>query len=960
MRQLPGIVFETVPPPPADSLPRMDIAAFVGFAQSGPLDVPVAVEDPARFRDLFGADVALGWDAQQSRVQYGLLGSAVEAFFANGGRRCFVTRVAHGPLLHRFDLPNLRAAGGPPEPAARVRARSPGAWAGALRAGTTLQAQALRPRAATSLPQFDLDASGAMTGAAIELAAAPGTVGVGDLLELSFVPTGLLLFGAVSKLEQIDRGLRATIASRGRETAWRWASSAQTSPPAADGAQRSPWLAPLEDAAGLDGYALWQALPPGERALRVRRLSFEITAWRDERLVNRVGDLSFCPRHPRYFGNLPSDETLFAAPLLPRADGRTDEYAALRAQAAGDRGTQRFPFSGPADGQPDGGWPLYLPDGMDLTRRYERAAAPLPSGAMDAPAQDGLTELDAALFVDPRLQDYTGESLLRSAEQMHRLSTEWYQRPSGPRPQRLRGVHALFPVQECTLLAAPDAAQRPWSTEAAPAPQVLAAPWLDAPTGPDAAGRVALSWSAVAGATEYLLEWDESPEFDSPQPGFDATDTAADLALPPSCAEAFYFRVRAQRFGEPSPWSNTRIYRPPANVFLPCAQSGLPELKADREGTTLMTWSAQPPGTIFASDLRFRVEEARNALFEAARVVAEGSQPQYAVPEQRTGLTYYRVRALHGAAAGPWSNALAFGPAGSGRPLLAPLGANFDDSILLDVHRALLRLCAARGDLLALLALPRHFGAAEALDYLAALAPDDTAAPGGFPRGRLPLTGGEAQVMSYGALYHPWTARTVAGDPQTDIEFTPPDGAVAGQFAACALTRGAWVSAANQPLSGVLALEPPLTDAQLLQLTELQLNLVRRAPRGFLLTNDETLSRSADVRAVSVRRLLILLKRLALREGASYVFEPLSSGFADRVRRGFERVLSNLHLRGAFQGETDEQAFRVVVDASVNPPRSLDLGRFVVELGVAPSRPLAFLRIRLTQSGPQELTVGES
>ena len=36
------------PPPPDDVLPRMDVAAFVGFAERGPLDTPVAVEDLAR------------------------------------------------------------------------------------------------------------------------------------------------------------------------------------------------------------------------------------------------------------------------------------------------------------------------------------------------------------------------------------------------------------------------------------------------------------------------------------------------------------------------------------------------------------------------------------------------------------------------------------------------------------------------------------------------------------------------------------------------------------------------------------------------------------------------------------------------------------------------------------------------------------------------------------------------
>ena len=42
-RRLPGIAFEAEGPPPLTVLPRMDVAVLVGFAASGPLDIPVAV-----------------------------------------------------------------------------------------------------------------------------------------------------------------------------------------------------------------------------------------------------------------------------------------------------------------------------------------------------------------------------------------------------------------------------------------------------------------------------------------------------------------------------------------------------------------------------------------------------------------------------------------------------------------------------------------------------------------------------------------------------------------------------------------------------------------------------------------------------------------------------------------------------------------------------------------------------
>ena len=60
LRSRPGVTFETVSPPLDEALPRMDVAVFVGFAASGPVNVPVAIEQPAQFAHIFGADVEIG------------------------------------------------------------------------------------------------------------------------------------------------------------------------------------------------------------------------------------------------------------------------------------------------------------------------------------------------------------------------------------------------------------------------------------------------------------------------------------------------------------------------------------------------------------------------------------------------------------------------------------------------------------------------------------------------------------------------------------------------------------------------------------------------------------------------------------------------------------------------------------------------------------------------------------
>ena len=174
------------------------------------------------------------------------------------------------------------------------------------------------------------------------------------------------------------------------------------------------------------------------------------------------------------------------------------------------------------------------------------------------------------------------------------------------------------------------------------------------------------------------------------------------------------------------------------------------------------------------------------------------------------------------------------------------------------------------------------------------------------------------------------------------------------------LARGAWIAPANEYLQGVVALTPAIDRSRWLDLQDAQLNLIRHEPRGFTAMNSDTLSTDDDLRLINVRRLLILLRRLALRLGATYVFEPNSDAFRRSVQRGFEAMLDGMFLRGAFAGATAATSYQVVTDTSVNTAQSVDQGRFIVELRVAPSLPLTFLTIRLVQTGDRTLVTQET
>ena len=148
---VPRIRFETVTREAQDILPRMDVAVFVGFAAAGPLHVPVAVEDANQYTAIFGADLVLAWDPETGRPTSAHLGPSVYEFFANGGRRCWVIRVASSNATHNYlPLPGLlkcvrREDSGivtTLEPAF-ARSRSEGSWSDHLQVRAVLRTRVL-------------------------------------------------------------------------------------------------------------------------------------------------------------------------------------------------------------------------------------------------------------------------------------------------------------------------------------------------------------------------------------------------------------------------------------------------------------------------------------------------------------------------------------------------------------------------------------------------------------------------------------------------------------------------------------------------------------------------------------------------------------------------------------------------------------------------------------------------
>lgn len=944
--RLPGIRFEPRAAPLGDALPRMDVAVFVGFAASGPLHLPVAVQDPGQFQAVFGADLPLARDPDTGETVSALLAPTVRAFFANGGRRCWVIRVAGDDARHdHFPLPGLLAAtageggGATTLRPAFARARSRGSWADALRVATALRVRPLHLAA---------DYHG---GRSLRVLADGPLPAEGDLLRITAADRPLVMFARARRADASPGAAPAPELQIGLEERLAFeAAQLPASPPARVAVRariftrerRAPEQAlllragqPLErhpfatgtpatveadllpGRGGDPGLLLELAIAPSEAPAIGTWVQF---AWNGARwwlAVEQVGvgaerraSRGVQVRGPAWRvtavpRTLPGGASAVERVSLDlRALAGRDNAWTLRdlgLASAHPRCWNALPVdeeyhgesrdrNAPTVASSEGGarFPLAGAESGELL--FLPLAVPPAFGTPAAPLaqegtplqRDGLAHFDPAMFLDPHLGDAGIERLMNEADFLRYLN------PDRHSLRRLRGLHGALgwnesTIQdEATLIAIPDAAHRAWR-EQPPEPS-------PAPTA-----------SPLVPQPRW---WHHAP-------------------CDPAPAVAAVERPDRAEFLD----SDIRVVPPPA----------LPDPAApDPSGTFTLHWSSAE------ADARYTLQEAARPDFTDARTVYEGTATSLTLYGRSPGNYYYRVQVRSGRNLSHWSRAVGFAIPGAPRATLVP-AAEYDPAPLLAIQRAALRLCAGNGELFALLSLPAHYREQQAMEHAALLT-----AAGNGGHGVPAIGPGEARALSHGAIYHPWL---VVRPPTGGTVAVPPDGAAAGVLAARATTRGAWIAPANEPLREVVALTPPMAPESRLALQEARVNLLRREPRGFLCLDADTLSRDPQLRLINVRRLLILLRRLALRQGAEWVFEPLSAAFRRQVQRGFEALLLRLFQRGAFAGAFPAAAYQVVTGPEVNSPQGLEQGRFVVEIKVAPSLPLTFLSIRLVNAG---------
>ena len=203
----------------------------------------------------------------------------------------------------------------------------------------------------------------------------------------------------------------------------------------------------------------------------------------------------------------------------------------------------------------------------------------------------------------------------------------------------------------------------------------------------------------------------------------------------------------------------------------------------------------------------------------------------------------------------------------------------------------------------------------------------------------------------FAAMYYPWIKVANPAATNGDRVITmPPSGHMAGIWARTDESRGVWKAPANEVILGALDVESKITEGEQSLLNPIGINCIRPfGVRGIRVWGARTLASDPSWRYLNVRRLFNMIETTILQGTQWVVFEPNDQALWQRVKRTVNAFLLGLWREGALFGSTPDEAFYVKCDAETNPPESIDEGKLVVEVGVAPVKPAEFVIFRIGQ-----------
>ncbi len=1040
--RLPGVAVEKAPRQIENTL-RMDVPGIVGFAERGPVDTPIMIEDIQQYRAVFGGDVFLARD--KGVPFYAQLPRAVQAFFDNGGRRCYVVRVTGNTArANRFRIPGLVAWDRAVDEAGDFFAEDhsdnlrtverPAAWVGrwsdSVSIATRLRRRPLRlyrPWEAVKL-DFNSDDPKKPPSNTIDLQVSlpnAHTVSVGDLVNLHFKDAGQSqLFMRVMATQQLGYGSYDSTEWQGVPTRLkgeishiRALSSAFKLPPIKE-------LESIEYGLWVTDHTDWYGLPrPRSADLEVNiaqgdLYNFDFFIVQDE--VKKAAHPNKCclcdPHKPK--------ETYVIPPV---ADINKDFQKDVLRLFYKNGLIVEFPVTGVNE-------TVIEPE--DKTKTYpKRAILRIASDRLIFPPEsmEQIEFLDAQGWLKLPMSSSGLIFSPGSRTQTYRLEFLVVDRLLGAndllRIKMVDGTQFLFPADsydwEYLTTGQPKLILSSSSLLAEILPKELNAKDL---TQVDLlafdlytreGNKRLQSWTGLSfGKTETTFWEDRLARISQDETVRTAEDIlqnrSVHLGLPPD------------RTGkEPIPFyiPLNMLERQPQRIDFEGALPDLPWTRGGKDGLDNFS-----PVELFLdpdfyrSDpaLRLKSEEiaalANEKLYfldpniSRAKQIPKKLHSLYEIDEvslisipelgdrcwEPARRTVKRVLPAATSDCGckdrfypcppplipptSFKRELPFQKQREERdallregdiqsslfrrlatlPTLVPFedDCGCDDEQMIVVQRALVNMCVARGDIIALLSLPQNYAVRDVLDwhqqFVCPREKDswDSTTWNTFPL--CPRDFLDDRALGFAAVYHGWT--TVREELTPELKSTrviAPDGTMLGLIAARTLERGPGIAPANQSMHAVVGLKPELTDAEWEVLFNKQINILRQLPGRFAVLSVHTLSLDPLMMKLSIKRLTIFIRKLVLREGQRYVFESNTPRFRRSVQSLFEQTMKRLLTQGALVG--------YYVDASdrVNTPQDIDAGRFVVEIRYAPTHPVEFITVVLMRSGESLLEVLE-
>jgi phage tail sheath protein FI len=267
-------------------------------------------------------------------------------------------------------------------------------------------------------------------------------------------------------------------------------------------------------------------------------------------------------------------------------------------------------------------------------------------------------------------------------------------------------------------------------------------------------------------------------------------------------------------------------------------------------------------------------------------------------------------------------------------PDLVTAATKEDGSVDLDMWKAvqtgLINHCESQANRMAILDAPPHMDPQQMKEWRSDTAMYDS---------------------KFAAMYYPWIrVSNPIGTNGDKTVLVPPSGHMAGIWARNDATRGVWKAPANEVVRGALDVEMKLTKDEQGILNPIGVNCIRPfGVRGIRAWGARTLSSDPSWTYINVRRLFNMVETTIMEGTQWVVFEPNDMNLWQRVNRTISAFLLGLWRDGALFGATPDQAFFVKCDAETNPPESIDQGKLVVEVGIAPVKPAEFVIFRISQ-----------